>query len=73
MVTVTVDRIEGDIAVLEVNDVLVDWPLRALPATIREGQRLVVRFTSPDGTSPSSSDDASVTPSPDVDRTHIEL
>lgn len=43
-VIVTVDRIEDDIAVLEVGDEFVDWPLTALPLGVEEGMRLVVRF-----------------------------
>ena len=73
MVTVTVDRIEGDIAVLEVYDTLVDWPLRALPASIREGQRLVMRFSSPDTPAVSSPDDSQSQPTSDATNNHIEL
>lgn len=41
-VTVTVDRIEGDLAVLEVGDRTVDWPVTALPAGTVEGTVLAV-------------------------------
>ena len=77
MTTVTIDRIEGDIAVLEVYDLLVDWPLRALPTPVREGQRLVVRFSSPDdsGLAASSADEApqDATQAPAPTDLHIEL
>jgi len=36
---VTVDRFEGDTAVLEVAGAFVDWPRAALPADAREGSR----------------------------------
>lgn len=44
-VTVTVDRIEGDLAVLEVAGTFVDWPVSALPPGVSEGQRLAIAFT----------------------------
>ena len=34
---VVIDRIEGTFAVLEVDGESVDWPLKSLPAGIREG------------------------------------
>lgn len=48
--TVAVDRIEGDIAVLDVGGVSVDWPLASLPAGTTEGSTLSVVFnlTPPD-------------------------
>ena len=49
-VTVTVDRIEGDTAVLEIAGRTVDWPLGSLPEGAREGGRYQVTF------SPTSSD-----------------
>ena len=44
-VVVTVDRIEGDTAVLEVGGAFVDWPLEALPAGAKEGSRYTLSFT----------------------------
>jgi len=41
-IIVTVDRIEGDLAVLEVGTRLVDWPLSELPAETCEGQRFTL-------------------------------
>lgn len=41
---VVVDRVEGDVAVVEAADgALFDWPVAALPPGAREGDRLVVR------------------------------
>ena len=34
---VVIDRIEGEFAVLEVDGVSVDWPLKSLPVGTREG------------------------------------
>ena len=42
---VTVDRIEGDRAVLEVAGTTVDWPLSALPPGLDEGDRLRVALS----------------------------
>lgn len=42
---ITVDRIEGSTAVLEVSGSLVDWPLAALPEGTREGDRFRVTMT----------------------------
>ena len=44
-VLVTVDRIEGDLAVLEVGGTLVDWPRVCLPAEVEEGSRLRLSLT----------------------------
>lgn len=44
-VHVTIDRIEGDVAVLEVNGRTVDWPLAALPAGVAEGSVIRLAFT----------------------------
>ena len=44
-VEVTVDRIEGAVAVLEVGGQFVDWPLGALPEGIQEGSRVSVHLT----------------------------
>lgn len=41
---VTIDRIEGDTAVLEVGGRLVDWPAEALPPGCEEGSRLRLSF-----------------------------
>jgi len=41
---VVVDRIEGELAVLEVDGGFVDWPLRSLPASTVEGTVLEVSF-----------------------------
>lgn len=38
-----VDRIEGTVAVVEVNGTFVDIPLSGLPAGLKEGDRLEVR------------------------------
>ena len=43
-VNVVVDRIEGDLAVLEIAGATFDWPLAALPPGTREGSRLSVTF-----------------------------
>lgn len=43
-VEVVVDRIEGELAVLEVAGATFDWPLAALPPETREGDRLSVTF-----------------------------
>ena len=43
-VTATVDRIDGPIAVIEINDQAVDWPLSALPPGVQEGQQIVFRL-----------------------------
>ena len=40
---ITVDRIEGDYAVLEVGDEMVDFPLKELPKEVKEGDRLEVK------------------------------
>lgn len=39
---IVVDRLEGEIAVLEVDGQLLDWPAAALPAGAREGSVLVL-------------------------------
>lgn len=41
---VVVDRIEGDLAVLEVAGTTVDWPIAALPEGVGEGTTLSVVF-----------------------------
>ncbi len=38
-----VDRIEGAVAVIEVNGIFVDIPLVGLPAGLKEGDRLELR------------------------------
>ena len=43
-VVVTIDRIEGATAVLEVGGTFVDWPLAALPAGAKEGSRYTLSF-----------------------------
>lgn len=50
VVSVVVDRIEGEIAVLEVGGATVDWPRAALPAGIAEGSRMsfAISGVSPD-------------------------
>lgn len=45
---VTVDRMEGDVAVLEVMGRFVDWPMGALPPGCHEGDRLRVTMTAED-------------------------
>lgn len=40
VVELVVDRVEGDVAVLEVAGTQVDWPLAALPDGVVEGQRM---------------------------------
>jgi len=40
--SLTVDRIEGDIAVVEGQDIVFDIPMSALPATILEGDRIQI-------------------------------
>ena len=47
-VRVVVDRIEGSMAVLEVGGDTVDWPLSALPGTVREGAVFQVTFAPAD-------------------------
>lgn len=42
---ITIDRIEGDRAVLEVAGAMVDWPLSALPPGLDEGDRLRVSLS----------------------------
>jgi len=44
--TITVDRIEGDYAVLEVGDEMVDFPVKELPENVKEGDRLEVKIKS---------------------------
>ena len=41
---VTVDRIEGDLAVLIVDGTQVDWPVASLPPGAKEGSRYTVTF-----------------------------
>ncbi|MBT3219304.1 MAG: DUF3006 domain-containing protein [Proteobacteria bacterium] len=41
---IVVDRIEGDLAVLEVGNSLVDWPLKALPPEVAEGTCLTIEI-----------------------------
>lgn len=41
---ITVDRIEGDVAVLEIGGRTWDFPLAALPAGVKEGTRLSAVF-----------------------------
>lgn len=43
-VRVTVDRIEGEIAVLEVDGTRVDWPRASLPPDATEGRVYEVAF-----------------------------
>ena len=42
---VTIDRFEGDTAVLEIAGTFVDWPRAALPTDAREGCRYTLSFT----------------------------
>ncbi len=44
----TVDRIEGDMAVIEVEGRLIDFPLHALPSGVKEGDTLVMSILPPD-------------------------
>ncbi len=44
-VRLVVDRIEGDVAVVEVAGRLVDWPLEALPPDVVEGSVLSAVLT----------------------------
>ena len=44
-VVVTVDRIEGDCAVLIVGKDAFDWPIEALPGGAREGSRYAFEIT----------------------------
>jgi hypothetical protein len=39
---VVIDRIEGDYAVLEAGDDMVDFPLAALPPGVKEGGKLTI-------------------------------
>lgn len=48
-VDVVIDRIEGQMAVLEVNGSTVDWPLAALPAGAAEGQRMQFAISGVEG------------------------
>jgi len=41
---IVIDRIEGKIAVLEVAGRLIDFPAEALPAGLKEGDRLELRL-----------------------------
>ena len=41
---VVVDRIEGDLAVVEINGMTVDWPVSLLPADTKEGQVFLLRL-----------------------------
>lgn len=43
-----VDRIEGEIAVVEVEGRMIDLPLSALPAGLKEGDTLLVTIAPPD-------------------------
>jgi hypothetical protein len=57
-VPATVDRIEGDVAVLELDpDTFLDLPARRLPPGTREGDRLRLRIRrgAPAGTAPRTS------------------
>jgi hypothetical protein len=36
-ITATIDRIEGEYAILEIDNVMVNWPLHALPVESSEG------------------------------------
>ncbi len=45
---IVVDRIEGDVAVLEIGGRTVDVPLAELPAGVKEGDRLSFRVEAPD-------------------------
>ena len=50
-VDVTIDRIEGGIAVLEVGGDTVDWPVDSLPQGVKEGDRMtfaISRVSEPD-------------------------
>ena len=44
-IPLTVDRIEGDTAVVELGGHQVDWPLAALPEGAREGSSWTVDFS----------------------------
>ena len=48
-VHVTIDRIEDDMAVLEVAGQRVDWPVCALPPGASEGDRYAVAFDTIEG------------------------
>ncbi len=60
--TVTVDRIEGTTAVLEVSGAFVPWPLTALPRGAREGDRFTLTLQ------PAPADDAMAAAQARLDR-----
>jgi hypothetical protein len=41
-ITATIDRIEGEYAILEVDNVMVNWPLHALPVESSEGDVIIL-------------------------------
>lgn len=47
---IVVDRIEGDVAVLEIGGRTVDVPLTELPSGVKEGDRLAFTVQAPDTT-----------------------
>ena len=67
--SVVVDRIEGDLAVLEVGDNQVDWPLEALPEGVAEGDSFNLTFSPL--TNPANDLRQGLTPGPQGDE--IEL
>ena len=42
IITATIDRIEGAFAILEVDNEMVNWPLRALPEASAEGDVILL-------------------------------
>lgn len=41
-ITATIDRIEGEYAILEIDNVVVNWPLHALPVESSEGDVIIL-------------------------------
>jgi hypothetical protein len=41
-ITATIDRIEGEYAILEIDNVMVNWPLHALPVESSEGDVIIL-------------------------------
>lgn len=44
-ITATIDRIEGEYAILEIDNVMVNWPLHALPDERAEGDIILLDIT----------------------------
>ncbi|MCO4743964.1 MAG: DUF3006 domain-containing protein [Proteobacteria bacterium] len=42
---IVIDRIEGDMAVVEIGGIQVDWPVSYLPEGAREGQAFTLTLT----------------------------